>query len=242
MIMTTLKIAAPRIVTRAEWLEARKKLLLQEKSYSQQGDALAVERRDLPWVRVEKDYVFEAPSGKESLADLFQGRSQLIVQHFMFGPGWKEGCPSCSFMADHVGGALVHLAHRNVTFVAVSRAPLDQIEAFKQRMGWEFKWVSAFGNEFNYDYGVSFTPEELAQGMAYYNYRANGFAGEEAPGLSVFYRDDVGDVFHTYSTYARGCETMMGTYRLLDLVPEGRDEAGLPHTMAWVRHHDRYGE
>jgi predicted dithiol-disulfide oxidoreductase (DUF899 family) len=240
--MTTVKIAAPRIVSRAEWLEARKKLLLEEKSYTRQGDSLAAQRRGLSWVRVDKDYVFEAPSGKVSLADLFQGRSQLIVQHFMFGPGWKEGCPSCSYMADHVGGALVHLAHRNVTFVAVSRAPLAQIEAFRKRMGWEFKWVSSFGNQFNYDYGVSFTPEELAQGKAYYNYRAEGFPSEEAPGISVFYRDEAGDVFHTYSTYGRGCETMMGTYRLLDLVPEGRDEAGLPHTMAWVRHHDRYGE
>jgi predicted dithiol-disulfide oxidoreductase (DUF899 family) len=177
-----------------------------------------------------------------SLADLFEGRRQLIVQHFMFGPGWKEGCPSCSFMADHLGGTLVHLAHRNVSFVAVSRAPLAQIEAFRTRMGWSFKWVSSFGSDFNFDYGVSFTPEELVQGKTYYNYRVERFSSEEAPGISVFYRDEAGEVFHTYSTYARGCETMMGTYRLLDLVPEGRDEAGLPYTMAWVRHHDRYDE
>jgi predicted dithiol-disulfide oxidoreductase (DUF899 family) len=242
MIMTTLRIAAPKIVSHAEWLEARKKLLIREKSYTSEGDALAAERRDMPWVRVERDYVFAAPSGEESLADLFEGRSQLILQHFMFGPGWKEGCPSCSFMADHVGGALAHLAQRDVTFVAVSRAPLAQVEAFRQRMGWGFKWVSSFGNEFNYDYGVSFTPEELAQGKMSYNYRVERFPSEEAHGISVFYRDEAGDVFHTYSTYGRGSETMMGTYRLLDLVPKGRDEAGLPYTMAWVRHHDRYGE
>jgi predicted dithiol-disulfide oxidoreductase (DUF899 family) len=240
--MTTLKIAMPEVVSRAEWLEARKKLLLEEKSYTHQGDALAAERRNLPWVRVEKNYVFEAPGGNQSLADLFERRSQLIVQHFMFGPGWKEGCPSCSYMADHVGGALVHLAHRDVTFVAVSRAPLSQIEAFKKRMGWEFNWVSSAGNDFNFDYGVSFTKEDMAKGKGTYNYRMEGFPTEEAPGISVFYRNDAGDVFHTYSTYGRGVEVMMGTYRLLDLVSKGRDEAGLPHTMAWVRHHDKYGE
>jgi predicted dithiol-disulfide oxidoreductase (DUF899 family) len=239
--MTTLKIAVPEVVSRAEWLEARKQLLLKEKSYTRQGDALAAERRNLPWVRVERDYVFEAPGGNQSLADLFEGRSQLIVQHFMFGPGWKEGCPSCSFMADHVGGALVHLAHRDVTFVAVSRAPLSQIEGFKKRMGWGFKWVSSAGNDFNFDYGVSFTKEEMAKGKVNYNYGMEDFPSEEAPGISVFYRNDAGDVFHTYSTYGRGVEVMMGSYRLLDLVPKGRDEAGLPSTMAWVRHHDRYG-
>ena len=240
--MTTLKIAMPEVVSRAEWLEARKKLLLAEKSYTRQGDALAAERRNLPWVRVDENYVFEAPGGNQSLADLFEGRNQLVVQHFMFGPGWKEGCPSCSFMADHVGGALVHLAHRDVTFVAVSRAPLSQIEAFKKRMGWGFKWVSSFGNDFNFDYGVSFTKEEMAKGNGNYNYRTEGHPSEEAPGLSVFYRNDAGDVFHTYSTYGRGVEVMMGTYRLLDLVPKGRDEAGPAGGMAWVRHHDKYGE
>jgi predicted dithiol-disulfide oxidoreductase (DUF899 family) len=238
--VTTLKIADPEVVSRAEWLEARKKLLVKEKSHAREGDALAAERRKLPWVRVDQDYVFAGPNGRVGLADLFEGRSQLIVQHFMFGPGWKEGCPSCSYMADHVGGALVHLAHRDVSFAAVSRAPLAEIEAFRKRMGWGFKWVSSFGNRFNYDYGVCFTPEQLAQGQVPYNYGLTKFPGEDAPGLSVFYRDEAGDVFHTYSTYARGCETMMGTYRLLDLVAKGRDEAGLPHTMAWVRHHDRY--
>ena len=240
--MTTLKIADPVVVSRAEWLEARKNLLLKEKSYTRQGDALAAERRDLPWVRVDKDYVFDAPGGKESLADLFEGRSQLIVQHFMFGPGWKEGCPSCSFMADHVAGALVHLAHRDVTFVAVSRAPLTEIEAFKKRMGWGFKWVSSAGNDFNFDYGVSFTKEEMAKGKVNYNYRMESFSSEEAPGISVFSQNEAGDVFHTYSTYGRGVESMMGTYRFLDVVPKGRDEVGPASTMGWVRHHDRYGE
>ena len=240
--MTTLKIAMPEVVSRTEWLEARKQLLLKEKSYTRQGDELAAERRNLPWVRVEKDYVFEAPGGNQSLADLFEGRNQLIVQHFMFGPGWKEGCPSCSFMADHVGGALVHLAHRDVAFVAVSRASITEIEAFKKRMGWGFKWVSSAGNDFNFDYGVSFTKEEMARGKVNYNYKMQNFPSEEAPGISVFYRNDAGDVFHTYSTYGRGVEVMMGTYRLLDLVSKGRDEAGLPDAMAWVRHHDKYGE
>jgi predicted dithiol-disulfide oxidoreductase (DUF899 family) len=240
--MTTLKIAVPEVVSRAEWLEARKKLLLQEKSYTRQGDELAAEHRNLPWVRVDKDYVFEAPGGKVSLADLFQGRSQLVVQHFMFGPGWQEGCPRCSYMADHVGGALVHLAHRDVTFVAISRAPISQIEPFKKRMGWGFNWVSSAGTDFNFDYGVSFTKEEMARGKVNYNYRMGSFPSEEAPGISVFYRNEAGDVFHTYSTYGRGVEVMMGTYRLLDLVPKGRDEAGLPDTMVWVRHHDKYGK
>ena len=237
--MTTLKLAAPKIASRAEWLEARRRLLLEEKSYVRQGDELAAQRRELPWVRVEKEYAFDAPGGPATLADLFQGRSQLLVQHFMLGPGWKEGCPSCSFMADHVGPALPHLAHRDVTFVAVSRAPLAEIEAFRKRMGWDFRWVSSFGNEFNYDYGVSFTPEQLAQEKVPYNYGLAKSSGE-APGISAFYQDEPGVVFHTYSTYARGCETMMGTYRLLDLVAKGRDEAGLPYTMAWLRHHDRY--
>jgi predicted dithiol-disulfide oxidoreductase (DUF899 family) len=238
--MTTLKIAEPEIVSPAEWLEARRKLLLAEKRYARDGDALAQERRALPWMRVGKDYVFDAPGGKKSLADLFDGRSQLIVQHFMLGPGWKEGCPSCSFMADHIDGELVHLAHRDVSFVAVSRAPLTEIEAFKKRMGWEFSWVSSSQNDFNYDYAVSFTEEELAQEKVPYNYGLAVFRGTEAPGISVFYRDESAGIFHTYSTYGRGVEAMMGTYRLLDLTPKGRDEADLPHGMAWVRHHDRY--
>ncbi len=187
-------------------------------------------------------YVFDAPGGKETLADLFGGRSQLIVQHFMFGPGWGEGCPSCSFRADHSDGAVVHLAHRDVTLVAVSRAPLSQIEAFKQRMGWRFKWVSSYDSDFNYDYHVSFTQDERAKGKVYYNYEMREFAGEELPGTSVFYKDTTGDIFHTYSCYARGNDILIGAYNYLDLVPKGRDEDALAFTMAWVRHHDRYGD
>jgi len=240
--MTTSKIEHPRVVSRNEWLAARKALLTQEKALTRQRDALSAARRALPWVRVEKAYVFDAPGGKETLADLFSGRSQLIVQHFMFGPGWEQGCPSCSFRADHIDGAVVHLAHRDVTFVAVSRAPLLQIAAFKQRMGWHFKWVSSYGRDFNYDYHVSFTPDERGKGKVYYNYDMREFSGEELPGTSVFYKDTAGDIFHTYSCYARGNDILIGTYNYLDLVPKGRDEDALAFTMAWVRHHDRYGD
>ena len=233
--MTTLKIPVPEVVSRAEWLEARKKLLLEEKSYTRQGDALAAERRNLPWVRVERDYVFEAPGGNQSLADMFEGRNQLIVQHFMFGPGWKEGCPSCSFMADHVGGALVHLAHRDATFVAISRAPLSQIQPFKKRMGWGFKWVSSAGNDFNFDYGVSFTKDEMARGKMNYNYKMESFPSEEAPGVSVFYQK-AGDVFHTYSTYNRGTESLTDSYRLLDVTPYGRQEDWEDSPAGWPQH------
>jgi predicted dithiol-disulfide oxidoreductase (DUF899 family) len=239
--MTQSQIKHPRVVSQAEWLEARKDLLAREKDFSRRRDALSAERRELPWVRVEKEYVFDSPGGKETLADLFAGRSQLVVYHFMFGPGWEQGCPSCSLLADHFDGAAVHLAQRDVTLVVVSRAPLPQIEAFKQRMGWRFKWVSSYGSAFNRDYHVSFTQEELANGKVYYNYGPSNFPSEEAPGTSVFYRDEAGAIFHTYSSYARGLDILIGAYNFLDLVPKGRDEDGLPHTMAWVRHHDRYG-
>jgi predicted dithiol-disulfide oxidoreductase (DUF899 family) len=182
------------------------------------------------------------PKGKQTLADLFDGRSQLIVYHFMFGPEWEQGCPSCSFLSDHIDGALVHLAHRDVTLMAISRAPLPQIEAFKKRMGWRFKWVSSYGNDFNFDYHVSFTKDEMAKGRVYYNYDMNEFPSEEGPGISVFYKDGTGDIFHTYSTYARGLDMLVGAYNYLDLVPKGRDEDALTFTMAWVRHHDRYGD
>jgi len=231
----------PRVVAQAEWLEARKALLVKEKEATRQRDALSEERRSLPMVKVGTKYVFDGPRGKETLADLFAGRSQLIVYHFMLGPGWKEGCPSCSFLADHIDGALAHLNARDVTLVVVSRAPLPEIEAFRQRMGWRFKWVSSHGNDFNFDYHVSFTKEEMEQGKVYYNYEKEGFGSEEAPGVSVFYKDAAGEVFHTYSTYARGGDILLGAYNYLDLVPKGRDEAGLPWTMAWVRHHDKYG-
>jgi predicted dithiol-disulfide oxidoreductase (DUF899 family) len=227
------------VVSREAWLAARRQHLAKEKEFTRLRDRLSAERRELPWVRVEKDYVFDGPAGQETLAELFAGRSQLIVYHFMLGPGWDEGCPSCSFLADHFDGALPHLQARDVTFVAVSRAPLPEIQAFQRRMGWRFKWVSSYGSDFNYDFHVSFTKEELAQGKVDYNYAlAEGY--DELPGLSVFYKDADGVVFHTYSAYARGLDILLGAYNYLDLVPKGRDEAELPWTMAWVRHHDRY--
>lgn len=229
-----------RIVAREEWLEARQTLLAKEKEFTRLRDQLSAERRQLPWVKVEKEYVFDGPGGKESLADLFGGRSQLMVYHFMFGPDWEQGCPSCSFVSDHIDSANLHLPHRDVTLLAVSRAPLAQIEAFKKRMGWRFKWVSSYGNDFNYDYHVSFTEDEMAQGQVYYNYRMGESPSDEAPGLSVFYQDPSGAIFHTYSAYARGLDMLVGAYNYLDLAPKGRDEADLPWTMAWVRHHDRY--
>ena len=229
------------VVSPDEWLVARRAHLAKENEFTRLRDRLSAERRALPWVKVEKSYVFDGPDGRETLADLFAGRSQLIVYHFMFGPGWEEGCPSCSFLADHFDGAIPHLAARDVMFVAVSRAPLPEFEAFKQRMGWRFKWVSSYGSDFNYDFHVSFTKEELANGKVDYNYdMVEGY--EELPGVSVFYKDAKGDVFHTYSSYARGLDVLVGAYNYLDLAPKGRDEAGLPWTMAWVRHHDRYGE
>lgn len=228
------------VVSRAPWLAERKALLAREKELTRLSDEIARARRALPWVRVEKDYVFETLDGLRSLADLFEGRQQLLVQHFMFAPGWEQGCKSCSYMADHSDGANPHLAQRDVTLLAVSRAPLADIERFRQRMGWQFKWVSSHGNDFNRDFGVSFAQEEIAGGEVYYNYGMQPFPQEEAPGISVFYRDGAGDVFHTYSTYGRGVEVMMGAYPLLDLTPKGRDEDGLGFTMEWVRHHDRY--
>jgi len=236
------QIEHPKIVSRAEWIAARKELLKKEKELTRQKDAVSAQRREMPWAKVEKVYTFDAPGGKKTLADLFEGRSQLIVYHFMFGPDWQEGCPSCSFNMDHTDGALVHLAQRDVSFAAISRAPLPKIEGFKKRMGWRFPWVSSFGNDFNRDYHVSFTKEERAKGKVEYNYDMTEFPSEEAPGISVFYKDASGNIFHTYSAYARGTENTMGTYNYLDWVPKGRDEDGLPFTMSWVRHHDRYAD
>lgn len=230
------------VVSREEWIEARKAYLVKEKEVTRQRDQLSRQRRELPWVRVDKTYVFDGPFGKETLADLFDRRSQLIVYHFMFGQEWEEGCPSCSFLCDHIDGALAHLNARDVTLLAASRAPLPKIEAFKKRMGWRFKWVSSYGNDFNFDYHVSFTKEEMAKGKVYYNYAMTEFGSEEAPGISVFYRDATGVIFHTYSAYARGGDILIGAYNYLDLVPKGRDEDRLAFTMAWVRHHDRYGD
>jgi predicted dithiol-disulfide oxidoreductase (DUF899 family) len=238
--MSTNMIENPRIVSRDEWLAARKKLLAKEKQLTRERDALAAERRQLPWVKVEENYVFDGLNGKVALSDLFDGKSQLIIYHFMFGPDWQEGCPSCSFNMDHTDGALVHLAQRDVSFAAVSRAPLFKIEAFKKRMGWRFAWVSSFGTDFNYDYHASFTPEEIAKGKVDYNFDLGAFPSTEAPGISVFYKDKSGSIFHTYSAYARGTETTVNTYNYLDFVPKGRDEDALPFTMSWLRHHDRY--
>ncbi len=228
------------VVSRDRWIAERKTLLVHERELTHLRDQIARERRALPWVRIEKTYVFDTFDGARTLAQLFEGRSQLLVQHFMLGPGWEEGCPSCSFMADHTDGMTVHLAHRDTSFVAISRAPLPEIERFRRRMGWQFKWVSSQATDFNYDFGVSFTPEEQARNEVTYNYATQPFESEELPGLSVFYKDYAGDVFHTYSTYLRGVEAMMGTYNLLDLTPKGRDERDVPNKMEWVRHHDRY--
>jgi len=238
--MSTNTIDSPKIVSREEWLAARKKLLAKEKQLTRERDALAAERRQLPWVKVDKNYVFDSPDGRKTLANLFDGRSQLIVYHFMFGPDWTEGCPSCSFNMDHTDGALVHLAQRDVSFAAVSRAPLPKLEAFKKRMGWRFAWVSSYGTDFNSDYRASFTQDEIAKGRVEYNFDLVEFPSSEAPGISVFYRDKNGDIFHTYSAYARGTENVVNTYNYLDLVPKGRDEDALYFSMAWVRHHDRY--
>jgi predicted dithiol-disulfide oxidoreductase (DUF899 family) len=229
-----------KTVSHSEWVEARKQFLEKEKEFTRLRDELSCRRRELPWERVEKNYSFEGPRGKETLHDLFDNRGQLIVYHFMFGPGWSEGCPSCSYLADHFDGMTMHLAHRDVTLAVVSRAPYAQIAAFKKRMGWGFHWVSSFGSDFNYDFHVSESEKEKAAGMAEYNYTSMKFPSEELPGASVFARDGAGEIFHTYSTYARGLDILVGTYNFLDLAPKGRDEDGLKHTMAWVRHHDKY--
>jgi predicted dithiol-disulfide oxidoreductase (DUF899 family) len=226
--------------TRDKWLEARLDLLAAEKDLTRRSDEVARLRQQLPWVRVEKKYVFDGPEGPVTLADLFNGRSQLIVQQFMLAPGWEQGCKSCSFMADHTDSMTIHLAHRDVTMVAISRAPLAEIERFRRRMNWQFKWVSSYGTDFNYDFGVSFKPEEVAKGKINYNYGNWPLVGEEWPGVAVFAKDGTGHVFHTYSTYGRGVEVMMATYRMLDLTPKGRDEPEVIYKMDWVRHHDRY--
>lgn len=230
----------PTIVSREQWTAQRKALLAQEKELTRLSDQLARERRALPWVRIDKEYVFESATGPRSLADLFEGRSQLLVQHFMFGPGWAHGCPSCSYMADHTDAMNVHLKQRDIAIVAVSRAPLAEFAPFRQRMGWRFEWVSSHGTDFNWDFGVSFTPEQMASEQVPYNYRVGGFPVEEAPGVSAFAKNAAGEVFHTYSTYGRGVEVMMGTYNMLDLAPRGRAERDVPNKMEWVRHHDKY--
>ena len=228
------------VVSREAWLSARKALLAKEKEFTRLRDDLSRQRRELPWVKVDKAYPFDGPSGQESLAALFADRSQLVVYHFMFSPEWDAGCPHCSFWADNFNPIGVHLNHRDVTLIAVSRAPLAKIESFKKRMGWSFKWVSSSPNDFNHDYGVSFTPEQIQGGEAIYNYARTKMDGADREGLSVFYKDPGGAVFHTYSCYARGIDLLNTAYNFLDLVPKGRDEDGLAFTQSWVRHHDRY--
>ncbi|HTO71269.1 MAG TPA: thioredoxin family protein [Myxococcota bacterium] len=234
----------PPIVSREEWLEARRAHLANEKRLTRLQEELAAERRRLPWVKLDKTYTFDGPNGKETLGELFAGRRQLIVNHFMFGPGWAEGCVGCSFGADHVDAALPHLLQRDVSYVAVSRAPLEDIERFQKRMGWRFKWLSSYGSDFNFDFHVSFTKEELARGRVFYNFEEQPlpYPTEELQGTSVFFKDDAGDVFHTYSSYARGGENVLVTYACLDITPLGRDEDNGPtKSLAdWVKHHDKY--
>jgi predicted dithiol-disulfide oxidoreductase (DUF899 family) len=233
-------IAGHEVVSSTEWLEARKAFLAREKELTRMRDELSRQRRELPWEQVEKKYVFDGPNGKETLAELFGGKSQLIVYHFMFGPGWLEGCPSCSMLADTFDGTTVHLADRDVMLVAVSRATSPEIERFKKRMGWQFKWVSSNQNDFNDDFNVSFPEDDVAQGTTYYNYATNPFPSTEGPGASVFVKGENGQMFHTYSTYGRGLDMHLTEYNYLDLTPKGRSEEGLPFPMSWVRHHDRY--
>jgi predicted dithiol-disulfide oxidoreductase (DUF899 family) len=236
----TSKTGNPKVTSQKQWLAARKEFLKKEKEFTHMRDELSRQRCELPWERVEKEYLFDGPNGKETLADLFEGRSQLIAYHFMFGPEWTEGCHGCSFLADHFDGSVPHLNARDVTLVVVSRAPLAKIEAFKKRMGWNFKWVSSYGSDFNYDYHVSFSKEEQSKNDKAYNYGTQKNPGDEGPGASAFYKDATGDIFHTYSTYGRGLDILIGAYNFLDIAPKGRDEEGLPQPMAWLRHHDKY--
>jgi predicted dithiol-disulfide oxidoreductase (DUF899 family) len=229
------------VVSHDEWLKARTAFLAKEKEFTRLRDDLSRKRRQLPWEKVEKSYVFDGPRGKESLSDLFEGKSQLIVYHFMFNPDWSEGCPSCSFWADNFNGTPVHLKHRDAAFVAISRAPLAKLKAFEKRMGWNFRWLSSGQNDFNYDYGVSFRPEDIAKGHVVYNYKKEPTMHmADREGMSAFYKDTKGSIFHTYSSYARGIDILNGAYNYLDLAPKGRDEDHLESTQAWVRHHDRY--
>lgn len=229
------------VVSQAEWLAARRRLLAKEKAYMRQGDALAAERRALPWVKVDKVYVFDTADGKKTLAELFGGRSQLVLHHFMYAPDWEAACPGCSFQAEHAERPALHLEHHNVKIVAVSRAPIDKILAYRQRMGWHFEWVSSFGNDFNYDFSVTFTKEQIASGKIDYNFSTitqdPRYLSEELPGLSVFFKGEQDQIFHTYSTYARGLDMLLATNHYLDLVPEGRNEANYPK---WPRRHDEY--
>ena len=238
MIVKAAPLNGHPVVTRAEWIEARRQHLAREKALTRKLDELYAERRALPWVKVEQEYLFEGPAGTETLGELFGRNSQLVVYHFMYGPEWKEGCPGCSFVCDHIDGANLHLAHHDVSLIAVSRAPFVEFQAFKKRMGWKFKWVSSHGSDFNFDYHVSFTKESLAKGGVLYNFAPKSTDTEgETHGVSVFYKDEAGDIYHTYSTYARGCDILLGAHHYLDMTPLGRNETS---TMSWMRHHDKY--
>jgi len=231
-------MAGHKVVSSEQWMAARKKLLVKEKQLTRLADKLSKERRALPWEAVTKDYVFDGPNGRETLAQLFDGRSQLVVYHFMFGPDWDAGCPHCSRWADNFNGVIVHLNQRDVTMIAVSRASYEKLAAYRQRMGWSFKWVSSFGSDFNFDFHVSFTPEEMKKGKAFYNFKLQNPDAPEREGVSVFHKDAKGKVYRTYSTFARGIEALNLDYKYLDIVPKGRDEAG--RGPFWVRRHDEY--
>ncbi len=229
-----------KVVSQEEWVKARVAFMAKEKEFTHLREQLAEQRRQLPWVKVEKDYAFQSDKGTVTLADLFQGRSQLVVYHFMFGPDWEEGCKSCSFWADHYDGSIAHLAARDVSLVAISVGPLDRLNAFQKRMGWHFPWVSSANTDFSKDFHVWATPEEIESGDTFYNFTKGNHYGEHMPGMSVFVKDDDGQIFHTYSVYARGLDPVNSAYQILDLTPKGRDEKELPFPMAWVKHHDKY--
>lgn len=231
-----------KVVSRNEWMKARRDLLAEEKRFTRVRDALSKKRRELPWVRVDKEYTFEGPDGRETLADLFGKHSQLLVYHFMYGPDWDEGCPSCSFWADNFNGIDIHLAHRDIAFLAISQAPYATLDAYRKRMGWNFKWVSSQGSEFNFDYQVSFTPEEMERGEMFHNFGTMSFPSSEAPGASAFFKDDDGAIYHTYSCYMRGVDMLNGAYHWMDIAPKGRDEDGLDYTMAWLKRRDQYDD
>lgn len=229
------------VVSREDWLKARRALLATEKEETKLRDKIRAERQNMPWVKVDKSYAFDTPDGKKTLADLFDGRSQLMIYHFMFGPDWEAGCPGCSFLADHIDGTLAHLNNHDVTLVCVSRAPLAKIQAYKARMGWKFPWASSFGSDFNFDYHVSFTKEDLESGKVFYNFRemSGDDANDELPGMSAFIRDEAGNVYHTYSDYARGGEEILTTLMILDRAPKGRNETS---TLSFVKRHDEYDD
>jgi predicted dithiol-disulfide oxidoreductase (DUF899 family) len=233
-------IQSSRVVSHEEWVAQRVAFMAKEKEFTRLRDELSRQRRELPWEKVTKSYLFDAPGGKETLAELFQGRSQLVVYHFMFAPAWEEGCKSCSFWADNFNGIDIHLAHRDITFLAISRAPLAKLEAYKKRFGWSFKWVSSGESDFNYDFQVSFDPEAAESGTAHYNYGTGRRLQEDMPGVSVFYQDENGDIYHTYSAYSRGIDLLNGAYNYIDLTPKGRDEG--KQIMAWLRRRDQYGD